>query len=48
MIQFNNPNILYALIALIIPLLVHLFQLRKFKKTEFGEFKFVPLLKEKN
>jgi len=42
--QFNNPNILYALFALIIPILVHLFQLRKFQKTEFTNVKFLKEL----
>ena len=42
--QFNNPNILYALFALIIPILVHLFQLRKFKKTAFTNVKFLKEL----
>ena len=42
--QFNNPNILYALFALIIPILVHLFQLRKFQKTEFTNVKFLSEL----
>jgi len=42
--QFNNPNILYALFALIIPILVHLFQLRKFQKTAFTNVKFLKEL----
>jgi hypothetical protein len=41
--QFNNPNILYALFALFIPVIVHLFQLRKFQKTAFTN---VKILKE--
>ncbi|MFO7701898.1 MAG: BatA domain-containing protein [Psychroflexus maritimus] len=32
---FQYPQFLYALFLLIIPILIHLFQLRKFKKTEF-------------
>lgn len=39
--QFNHPNILYALFALIIPILVHLFQLRKFEKVPFTNVKFL-------
>lgn len=39
--QFNNPNILYTLFALAIPVIVHLFQLRKFQKTEFTNVKFL-------
>ena len=42
--HFNNPNILYALFALIIPILVHLFQLRKFQKTDFTNVKFLKEL----
>jgi len=42
--HFNNPNILYALFALIIPILVHLFQLRKFQKTAFTNVKFLKEL----
>jgi hypothetical protein len=41
--QFKNPEILYFLFLLIIPILVHLFQLRRFKKQEFTN---VKLLKE--
>ncbi|GGH41628.1 membrane protein [Mangrovimonas yunxiaonensis] len=33
--QFKYPEILYALFALIIPIIVHLFQLRRFKKQTF-------------
>ena len=33
--QFKHPEILYFLFLLIIPILVHLFQLRKFKKELF-------------
>ena len=42
--HFNNPNILYALFALIIPIIVHLFQLRKFQKTAFTNVKFLKEL----
>ena len=41
--NFQNPNILYTLLALLIPIIVHLFQLRKFQKTPFTN---VKLLKE--
>lgn len=40
---FQYPQFLYALFLLIIPILIHLFQLRKFKKVEFTN---VALLKE--
>lgn len=33
--QFKNPEILYALLLLIIPIIVHLFQLRRFEKVAF-------------
>lgn len=42
--QFNNPNILYTLFALLIPIIVHLFQLRKFQKTDFTNVKFLKEL----
>jgi hypothetical protein len=37
--QFKNPEILWGLLLLIIPILVHLFQLRRFKKTPFTNVK---------
>lgn len=39
--QFKHPEFLYALFALIIPILVHLFQLRRFKKVEFTNVQFL-------
>ena len=39
--QFKHPEILWALILLIIPIIVHLFQLRKFQKTPFTNVKFL-------
>ena len=42
--NFQNPNILYALLALLIPIIVHLFQLRKFQKTPFTNVKFLKEL----
>lgn len=41
--QFKHPELLYFLFLLVIPVLVHLFQLRKFKKEYFTN---VKLLKE--
>lgn len=41
--HFKNPEILYFLFLLVIPILVHLFQLRRFKKEYFTN---VKLLKE--
>ncbi|MFD1613996.1 BatA domain-containing protein [Gelatiniphilus marinus] len=39
--QFKHPEILYALLLLLIPIIVHLFQLRKFKKTAFTNVAFL-------
>ncbi len=39
--QFKHPEFLYALFALIIPILVHLFQLRRFQKKEFSNVQFL-------
>lgn len=39
--QFKHPELLFALLFLIIPILVHLFQLRKFQKTPFTNLKFL-------
>ncbi|MBP2832719.1 BatA and WFA domain-containing protein [Aquimarina sp. U1-2] len=39
--QFKSPEILYALFALIIPIIVHLFQLRRFKKVRFSNVQFL-------
>ncbi len=41
---FKNPNILFALFALIIPILVHLFNLRRCQKTNFTNVKFLKKL----
>ena len=39
--QFKHPEILYALLLLIIPILIHLFQLRRFQKVAFTNVKFL-------
>ncbi len=39
--QFHNPEVLFALFLLIIPVIVHLFQLRKFRKENFTNVKFL-------
>lgn len=41
---FKHPEILYFLFLLIIPILVHLFQLRRFKKEWFTNVKFLKEL----
>ncbi len=42
--QFKHPEILYFLFLLIIPILVHLFQLRRFKKEYFTNVRFLKEL----
>lgn len=37
--QFKHPEILWALLLLLIPIIIHLFQLRRFKKTPFTNVK---------
>ncbi|WP_397362642.1 BatA and WFA domain-containing protein [Olleya sp. R77988] len=39
--QFKNPELLYALFLLLIPIIVHLFQLRKFQKEYFTNVDFL-------
>lgn len=39
--QFKNPEVLWALFLLIIPVIVHLFQLRRFKRVPFTNVKFL-------
>lgn len=39
--QFKHPEILYALFLLLIPIIVHLFQLRKFQKESFTNVAFL-------
>ena len=42
--QFKHPEILYYLFMLVIPILVHLFQLRRFKKEYFTNVRFLKEL----
>ncbi|OYU79573.1 MAG: hypothetical protein CFE23_13365 [Flavobacterium sp. BFFFF1] len=42
--QFKHPEILYFLFLLIVPILVHLFQLRRFKKEYFTNVRFLKEL----
>lgn len=42
--QFKHPELLYFLFLLVIPILVHLFQLRKFKTEYFTNVKFLKEL----
>ncbi|SRX56013.1 BatA domain-containing protein [Aequorivita sp. CIP111184] len=39
--QFKNPEILYFLFLLLIPIFIHLFQLRRFQKVEFTNVAFL-------
>ena len=39
--QFKNPELLYALFLLLIPIIIHFFQLRKFQKVEFTNVAFL-------
>jgi len=43
--HFKHPELLYALFLLIIPILIHLFQLRRFQKVEFTNVKFLKSVK---
>lgn len=42
--QFKHPEILYFLFILIVPILVHLFQFRRFKKEYFTNVRFLKSL----
>lgn len=46
--QFKQPEILYFLLFLLVPILVHLFQLQKFKKTPFSNVAFLQKISLKN
>ncbi|MEM7187043.1 MAG: BatA domain-containing protein [Bacteroidota bacterium] len=39
--QFQHPGLLYALFLLLIPILIHLFQLRRFQKVDFTNVAFL-------
>lgn len=44
--QFNNPEILYFLFLLIIPILIHLFQLQRFEKVPFTNVKLLKQIEQ--
>lgn len=44
--QFKNPEILYFLALLIIPIIIHLFQLQKFVKTPFSNVAFLQKIQQ--
>ncbi len=39
--QFQHPELLYALFLLLIPIFIHLFQLRRFKQVDFTNVAFL-------
>ena len=39
--QFKHPELLYALLLLLIPVIIHLFQLRRFQKVPFTNVQFL-------
>ncbi|UZO79675.1 BatA and WFA domain-containing protein [Aquimarina sp. ERC-38] len=43
--QFKHPELLYGLFAVLIPIIIHLFQLRKFKKVEFTNVRLLQQVK---
>ena len=45
---FKNPEILYSLVLLIVPILVHLFQLQKFVKVPFTNVAFLQQLAQQS
>ena len=44
--HFKHPEILYALLLLLIPILVHLFQLQRFVKVPFTNVKFLKAIEK--
>jgi len=44
--QFLYPSFLYALLALAIPIIIHLFFFRRFKKVYFTNVRFLKEIKE--
>ena len=45
---YQNPKLLYALFAIAIPILIHLFNLRKHKKIYFSSIRYLKEIKEDN
>ena len=46
--QFKHPELLWALFLLLIPIIIHLFQLRRFKKTPFTNVKLLKSIVSKS
>ena len=45
-IQFLHPVFLYGLLLLAIPVLLHLFSLKRYKKVYFSNFNFLEALQK--
>ena len=45
--NFQNPKLLYALLAIAIPIIIHLFNLQKNKKIYFSSIRFLKEIKQK-
>ncbi|MFL2576597.1 MAG: BatA domain-containing protein [Flavobacteriales bacterium] len=45
---YQNPQILYALLALVIPIIIHLFNFRKHEKVYFSSIRFLEEIKTQN
>ena len=46
--RYQNPQILYFLFAVAIPILIHLFNFRKHKTIYFSSIRFLKEIKEEN
>lgn len=46
--NYQNPNLLYALFAIAIPIIIHLFNLRRHQKIYFSSIRFLKQIKEDN
>ncbi len=46
--NFINPGFLFALFALLIPVIIHFFNFRKFKKVYFSNVQFLKSIQEQN
>lgn len=47
-LHFQNPNILWGLISLIIPIIIHLFNFKRFKPIYFSSLKFLKSVTAEN
>ena len=43
--NFQNPKLLYALLAIAIPIIIHLFNLQRNKKIYFSSIRFLKEIK---